>query len=263
MPKRAVLALALLASCACKAPEEGHMKVIIGAVLIDGMGGPPLTNSVVVISGDRIRAAGPASTVPIPAEADKIDGSGRFLVPALVAVAPNIQGQDDAALTKAREAHQPAIGRAATLAETEWVIDHGASGIVGMIQDTEALDPDFLAKLRDLRITFAPALAGGGANPEIAKRNTLRLFHAGVPLALAAGVDPQREMELLVDAGIPPLDAIVAATRNSAAALQDPQRGTIQPGKLANLLVLSAPPGEDIRNLSRVALRITSGVFPP
>jgi imidazolonepropionase-like amidohydrolase len=69
-------------------------------------------------------------------------------------------------------------------------------------------------------------------------------------------------MELLVDAGIPPLDAIVAATRNSAAALQDPQRGTIQPGKLANLLVLSAPPGEDIRNLRRIALRITSGVFP-
>uniref|UniRef100_Q02A12 Amidohydrolase n=1 Tax=Solibacter usitatus (strain Ellin6076) TaxID=234267 RepID=Q02A12_SOLUE len=260
MPKRTVLALALLASCACKAPEEGHMKVIIGAVLIDGLGGPPLTNSVVVISGDRIRAAGPASTVPIPAEADKIDGSGRFLVPALVAVAPTIQGQDEAALTKAREAHQPAIGRAATLSETEWMIDHGASGIVGVIQDTEALDPEFLAKLRDLRITFAPALAGG--SNEVGKRNTLRLFHAGVPLALAAGVDPQREMELLVDAGIPPLDAIVAGTRNSAAALQDPQRGTIQPGKLANLLVLSAPPGEDIRNLSRVALRITSGTFP-
>ncbi len=259
MPKRALLALALLASCACKAPEEGHMKVIIGAVLIDGLGGPPLTNSVVVISADRIRAAGPASTVPIPAEADKIDGSGRFLVPALVAISPNIQGQDESALTKAREAHQPAIGRASTLAETVWMVDHGASAIVGMIQDTETLDPDFLAKLRDLRITFAPALVAG-VN-EIAKRNTLRLFHAGVPLALAAGVDPQRELELLVDAGIPPLDAIVAATRNSAAALQDPERGTIQPGKLANLLVLSAPPGEDIRNLRRVALRITSGTF--
>jgi imidazolonepropionase-like amidohydrolase len=262
MPKRALLAFALLALCACKAPEEGHMKVIIGAVLIDGLGGPPLTNSVVVISADRIRAAGPASTIPIPAEADKIDGSGRFLVPTLVAMAPNIQGQDEPALTKAREAHQPAIGRASTLAEAVWMVDHGASAIVGMIQDTESLDPDFLAKLRDLRITFAPALAAGGANPsEIAKHNTLRLFHAGVPLALAAGVDPQRELELLVDAGIPPLDAIVAATRNSAAALQDPERGAIQPGKLANLLVLSAPPGEDIRNLRHVALRITAGTF--
>ncbi len=69
------------------------MKVIIGAVLMDGLGGPPLSGSVVVISGNRIRAAGAASAIPIPAEADKVDGSGRYLIPALVAVAPNIQGQ--------------------------------------------------------------------------------------------------------------------------------------------------------------------------
>jgi imidazolonepropionase-like amidohydrolase len=261
MQKRAFLALALLAACACKAPEEGHMKVIIGAVLIDGEGGPPLTNSVVVLSGDRIRAAGAASAIPIPAEADKIDGSGRYLMPALVAVSANIQGRDEAALTKARESHQPAIGRISTLADAEWMVDHGASGLVGMIRDTEALDPDFVAKLRDLRITVAPALAGGGANPEIAKRNTLRLFQAGVPIALAAGVDAQREMELLVDAGIPPLDAIVAGTRNGAAALQDTQRGTIHAGKTANLLLLAAHPGEDIRALRRVALKIVDGVF--
>ena len=122
-------------------------------------------------------------------------------------------------------------------------------------------DPDFVAKLRDLRITFAPALAGGGANPEIAKHNTRRLFQAGVPIALATGVDPLREMELLVDAGIPPLDAIVAGTRNGAAALQDTTRGTVQADRLANLILLSAHPGEDIRNLHRVALRIADGAF--
>jgi imidazolonepropionase-like amidohydrolase len=97
MRKRALLAL-LVAACGCRAPEEGHMKAIIGAVLIDGLGGPPLSNSVVVIVGNRIRAAGAASAVPIPAEADKIDGSGRYLVPALVEVAANIQDRDEAAL---------------------------------------------------------------------------------------------------------------------------------------------------------------------
>jgi imidazolonepropionase-like amidohydrolase len=238
------------------------MKVIVGAVLMDGLGGPPLSNSVVVISGGKIRAAGPASAVPIPAEADKINGSGRFLMPGLVTVAPNIQGQDEAALTKAREARKPAIGRAATLAEAEWLVDHGASGVVGMIRDTETLDPDFVAKLRDLRITFAPALASGGTNPETAKRNTLRLFQAGVPIALAAGVDPHLEMEALVDAGIPPLDTIVAGSRNGAAALQDTQRGTIEAGNAANLILLSANPGEDIRNLRKLALRIVGGSVP-
>src|SRR5947207_15547541 len=115
MRRRAALGVVLLATCACKAPEEGHMKVIVGAVLIDGLGGPPLTNSVVVISGNRIRAAGAASAIPIPAEADKIDGSGRYLMPALVAVAPNIQGKDESALIKAPDSRQQANGRIHTL----------------------------------------------------------------------------------------------------------------------------------------------------
>jgi len=263
MGKRAILALALLlallATPACKAPEESHSKAILGAVLIDGAGGPPLTNSMVVMAGDRIRGAGRASTVPIPAQADKIDGSGRFLVPALVGVTPNIQGRDEAAFAKAREAGLPAIGRVATLADAEWMLDHGATGFAGMIRDTETLDPDFLAKLRDLRITCAPALIGAGADREIAQRNTLRLFQAGVPIALAGEGDPLREAELLAEAGIPPLDVIVAATRNGAAALHDKDAGVIQAGKRANLLLLSANPGEDIRNLARVELRLVNG----
>jgi imidazolonepropionase-like amidohydrolase len=260
MGKFAFLALALLVTSACKAPEESHSKAIIGAVLIDGSGGPPLSNSMVVMAGDRIRGAGPASTIPIPAEADKINGGGRVLVPALVAVASNIQSRDEAAFVKAREAGAPAIGRIATLADAEWMLDHGATAFVGMIRDTETLNPDFLAKLRDLRITFAPALTLADTAREIAMRNTLRLFQAGVPIALAGdGADPLREAEQLVAAGIPPLDVIVAATRNGAAALHDPDAGTIQLGKRANLLLLSANPGEDIRNLARVAMRVVNG----
>ena len=254
------LLVALFVTSACKAPEESHSKAILDAVLIDGSGGPPLTNSMVVMAGDRIREAGRAFTVPIPAQADKIDGGGRFLVPALVGVAPNIQGRDEAAFAKAREALLPAIARVATLADAEWMLDHGATGFVGMIRDTEALDPDFLAKLRDLRITFAPGLIGAGADLEIARRNTLRLYQAGVPIALfGEGANLLREAELLVQAGIPPLDVIVAATRNGAAALHDTEAGTIQPGKRANLLLLSANPAEDIRNLARVELRVVDG----
>jgi imidazolonepropionase-like amidohydrolase len=96
---------------------------------------------------------------------------------------------------------------------------------------------------------------------DAAKRNTLRLFQAGVPIAAASkGGDLLREIELLVEAGLPPLDAIVSATRNSAMlARQTDQAGTIEPGKRANLLVLSANPGEDIRNLRKVALRLNGG----
>src|SRR2546430_14464190 len=92
MPHLAALISMLLWACACKPSEEGHMKAIVGAVLIDGQGGPPVSNSVVVVAADQIRAAGAASTVPIPAEADKIDGAGKFLVPRLVDVYPRADG---------------------------------------------------------------------------------------------------------------------------------------------------------------------------
>jgi imidazolonepropionase-like amidohydrolase len=74
-----------------------------------------------------------------------------------------------------------------------------------------------------------------------------------VPIALATGGgDPLHEAELLADAGIPPMDVIVAMTHNSSAAIRQPE------GR-ANLLLLSANPAEDIRNLRKAALRIRDG----
>ena len=125
-----------------------------------------------------------------------------------------------------------------------------------MIRDTEDLDHDFVANLRNLRIFFAPALTPpdprwrGG-------RNTQRLFQAGIPIAVATGGgDRQEEMRLLAEAGLPPLDVIVAATRNTAAALHREDAGVIAAGKRADMLLLSGNPGEDLGNLTRVALRI-------
>src|SRR6185295_13744946 len=100
-------------------------------------------------------------------------------------------------------------------------------------------------------VVVAPALARAGAQLEVASRNTRRLFQAGVPLAMASmGADPVRECELMASAGMPPLDVIVAATRNPAIALGElEQHGTIEPGRRADLLLLSGNPGEDVRNL--------------
>jgi len=296
MPFRAALAFLLLSLCACKPPEGSHPKAIIGALLIDGAGGPPLSDSVVVVSDDRIRAAGPRSTVPIPSEADKIDGSSKFVMPLVVdicdsAAPPGLlhaanpeearaqvaelaarkagaihlgetgRATVEAALEAARAAGIPVTGHISTQAGARLLVDNGAASLVGMIRDTEELDAAFVARLRDLRIVVAPALANAGPGLEAARRNTRRLFQAGVLLAVASeGGDPIHEAELLVEAGVPPLDTIVAATHNGAMALhQLEQRGTIEAEKRADLLVLSANPGEDIRNLRRVALRMVAG----
>ena len=246
------------------------MKAIIGAVLMDGAGGPPVTNSIVVTAGERIRAAGAASTVPIPEAADKIDGSGRFLVPAIVDVydgsASGVPGivhlfkRDEAEFEKAREAKLGIIGHIGTLDDVEWMVKNGATAFVGMIGDTENLDSELLTKLRNLQICFAPALVQAGKSLTVAQHNTYKMFRAGVPIGLATGGgDALREAELLSDAGIPPQDVIAAITRNSSAALLLRDRGVIQASGRADLVLLSANPGEDVRNLRKVALRMTAG----
>jgi hypothetical protein len=57
---------------------------IQGGTLIDGNGGDPLPNSVVVITDDRITAVGTAGEVPIPDGAQIIDASGKWVLPGLI-----------------------------------------------------------------------------------------------------------------------------------------------------------------------------------
>lgn len=70
-----------------------------------------------------------------------------------------------------------------------------------------------------------------------------------------------REMALLVGhAGFTPLQAIQAATQSGAAALgQSARRGTITPGKLADLVVLDADPARDIRNTTKIDFVVKHG----
>lgn len=58
--------------------------VLTGGTLLDGRGGAPIANAVVVLQGDRIVAAGPAGT-PVPANAARtIDASGLWILPGLI-----------------------------------------------------------------------------------------------------------------------------------------------------------------------------------
>jgi len=89
-------------------------------------------------------------------------------------------------------------------------------------------------------------------------KNLKTLQDAGVHIAFGtdSGALPERipgwgehhELELLVRAGLSPMDAIVTATQNSAAAIKATDRGTLEPGKRADFLVLAADPTTDIRN---------------
>ncbi|MBI4463480.1 MAG: amidohydrolase family protein [Acidobacteria bacterium] len=73
------------------------------------------------------------------------------------------------------------------------------------------------------------------------------------------GISLHREMQLLVDAGLTPLQAIQAATKNNAEFLQESSLGTLEPGKRADLLILRQDPLADIRNTQSIDLVIQDG----
>ena len=78
--------------------------------------------------------------------------------------------------------------------------------------------------------------------------------------ASVPGLSVHEELELLVDAGLTPMQALVAATRVAAETIKkDDKLGTIAPGKLADLVVLDADPLADIRNARKISTLIKNG----
>ncbi|MFQ5772890.1 MAG: amidohydrolase family protein [Kiloniellaceae bacterium] len=95
-------------------------------------------------------------------------------------------------------------------------------------------------------------------------------------IAIAAGSDAgnigtphgpalHREMELMAEAGLDPMDILVAATQGGARVMgRTGELGTLEVGKLADLVVLDADPLVDIRNTQRIHRVIKGGeVFDP
>jgi imidazolonepropionase-like amidohydrolase len=138
------------------------------------------------------------------------------------------------------------------------------------------------AQMKSKKTIFDPTLFVYRATPSAAdtsraKRterraiDVVRSAHAAGVL-IAAGTDGMLddsgnelpnihvELEMLVRAGLSPLEALTAATRTNAAALGiSATHGTIEVGKAADLLVLAADPLADIRNTRSISLVIRRG----
>jgi imidazolonepropionase-like amidohydrolase len=77
---------------------------------------------------------------------------------------------------------------------------------------------------------------------------------------LFPGFSLHDELALLVEAGLTPLEALQAATRNTAQAVGlGGELGTIEVGKLADLVLLEADPLAAITNTTRIAVVVANG----
>lgn len=74
------LGIALLLTTNCLA----QITVIDGATLLDGNGGPPVNDAVIVIDGTRISAIGSRASVAVPPNSNVIDARNRYVIPGLI-----------------------------------------------------------------------------------------------------------------------------------------------------------------------------------
>lgn len=94
---------------------------------------------------------------------------------------------------------------------------------------------------------------------ETSAQNLMKVYEAGIPIAVGTdggnpgtlhGISIFDELEAMQDAGIPAEDLIVMATQNGAKAMRRfDDFGTLEAGKLANLIILDKDPSKDISNM--------------
>lgn len=137
----------------------------------------------------------------------------------------------------------------------------------------ECVDPETRRKAM-----LTDSLPGGGSSPQAAARaervaattreNLRRVHEAGIPVVLGTdagnpltlhGPAVYPEMEAMHAAGLSPLDVIVASTRDAARAMGRTDFGTLEPGMIADLVVLDADPLADVANLRTVGLVVRAG----
>ena len=198
---------------------------------------------------------GPAQMTP--AELDSVIGTANSLNRRVAAHAHGLEGIRNA------------------VAAGVTTIDHGSILDDALLRDMKKrgtwLVPTMMAYSAVMKMVDAGDLPPGPAAKATAIRDVVRdshrrAFRSGVKVAYGtdAGVFPHGEnageFALMVEAGLPPAQALLAATRNAADALgRLDQFGTLEVGKAADIIAVTGNPLEDVSVMERVGFVMKGG----
>lgn len=171
---------------------------------------------------------------------------------------PSISLETLDALVKAAEERDLWIAvHAGPLAEAAEAARRGATTIEHGVRQGNLIDEQTLQLLVENQVVYVPTL---GREPQ-GHLNIPALYQAGV--AIGVGTDGENyfeELERLRDAGMPDVEILLAATRSGAKALRlDKSLGTIEEGKMADLILVDGEPWNDVRALRNVRMVIQRG----
>jgi hypothetical protein len=153
-----------------------------------------------------------------------------------------------------------------TLTIFEMIMRTGKRPFESLEPGVAKVAPALATQLRNV----GPGPAGaelGEARFAVSLKAVAALHRAGIPIVVGTdqtvpGHSVHREMELYVEAGFTPMEALQSATLVPARAMRlDKEAGTIEPGKRADLVVLGANPLNNISNIRKTERVMQAGVF--
>jgi imidazolonepropionase-like amidohydrolase len=117
-----VFFVALLAAAATVHAQAPRKLALVGGMLLTGYEVPPIHNAVVLVEGNKITAAGPASEIKVPPDATVIDTSGRTMLPGLIEA----------------HAHLLVLGHGAYETWFPWINAHGGPKMLARVMEISA-----------------------------------------------------------------------------------------------------------------------------
>ena len=161
----------------------------------------------------------------------------------------------------------------ADLEDAEAVIEAGVDGLEHGVTRERIPDEQFGILLQEYKVLYGPTLSGYlNRSPEMADillPNLKGLADQGVRIVLGtdggparggSGIDTLKEMEWMVQAGMSPAQVIQAGTRNAADLLGKlDELGTLEAGKLADLIIVNGDPLKDISVIHNIEVVIKGG----